>query len=280
MLESIEKFNRDRIPVYVATPENERALLKKVVGSGFDFQWVSDEEIISSNSQVVPSSTSKTSPYVAQGIIKAEFWRLGTTETYLCIDSDSRFLRDFYRSDFIHPSGSPFTVIHENKELLQMAKNRGKHRVVADYYSELEAVRQYFPRNGPVYSFMPSPFLWSAKVWQSLENEMLSLNGQTLWDVVDRGIGEYHWYGEALLAYEAIPIYPVEPYFRVYHYDWQYYLLKRMGENEQRVAENFMGIIYQSNWEFEMDYGVPTKSFLSRSLRGLKRGVRRLESYL
>ena len=109
---------------------------------------------------------------------------------------------------------------------------------------------------------------------------MLAPNGQTLWDVVDRGIGEYHWYGEALLAYDAIPIYPVEPYFRVYHYDWQYYLLKRMGETEKGVADHFMGIIYQSNWEFEMDYGVPSKSFLSRSLRGLKRGARRLQSYL
>jgi hypothetical protein len=280
LLESIAKFNRDNIPVYVCTPKNEHAILKKVVGTAFDFQWVSDEEIISSNSLVLQGSTSKTSPYVAQGIIKAEFWRLRTSENYLCIDSDSRFLRDFYRSDFIHPSGIPFTVIHENKELLQMARNRGKHRVVADYFSEMEAVRKYFPRTGPDYSFMPSPFLWSAKVWQSLETEMLALNGETLWDVVDRGIGEYHWYGEALLAYEAIPIYPVEPYFRVYHYDWQYYLLKRMGENEQRVADNFMGIIYQSNWEFEMDYGVHTKSFVSRSLRRLKRGARWLESYL
>jgi len=280
LLESIQKFNKDKLPVYVSTPAGERALLEKVAGKDFDYQWLSDEEIIASNSQVKADVTGTTSPYVAQGIIKAEFWRLGLAENYLCIDSDSRFLRDFYRTDFIHASGTPYTVIHENKELLQMAKNRGKHRVVSDYFAELEAVKKYFPRNGPDYSFMPSPFLWSAKVWQSLEQEMLVKEGHTLWDVVDRGVGEYHWYGEALLAYGAIPIIPVEPYFRVYHYDWQYYLLRRMGETEKLVAENFMGIIYQSNWESEMDYGTPTKSLLSRSLRRFKRGLRLLESYL
>ena len=279
LLESIQKFNRDGIPVFVSTPDGERDLLESVVGTGFDYHWISDEEIIASNEKVSGDVTNETSPYVAQGIIKAEFWRLGLTENYLCIDSDSRFLRDFFKTDFMHPSGTPYTIIHENKELLQMARNRGKHRVVSDYFAELNAVRKIFSRKGPDYSFMPSPFLWSAKVWRSLESEMLAKGGRTLWEVVDRGVGEYHWYGEALLAYEAIPIYPVEPYFRVYHYDWQYYILKRMGEDEQRVAENFMGIIYQSNWESEMDYGVPEKSLPSRIWRRIKRGARLLESY-
>jgi len=280
LLESIQAFNKDDIPVYVSTPEDERELLESVIGREFDYQWVSDEEIIRSNPMTRSEVVAKTSPYVAQGIIKAEFWRLGLAENYLCIDSDSRFLRPFSRSDFIHASGTPYTVFHENKELLQIARNRGKHRVVSDHFEELNAVRKILPRQGPDYSFMPSPFLWSARVWQSLESEMLAKQGQTLWDLVARGVGEYHWYGEALLAWEAIPIHPVEPYFRVYHYDWQYYFLRRMGENEQLVSDNFMGVIYQSNWESEMDYGAPKKSLPSRLLRRLKRGVRMLESYL
>ncbi len=279
LLESIQTFNKDGIPVFISTPADDFELLASVIGTGFDYQWVSDEEIIKSNNMACAEVVATTQPYVAQGIIKAEFWRLGHAENYLCIDSDSRFLRDFYRSDFIHPSGTPYTVFHENKELLQVAKNRGKHRFLSDYFEELNAVRKIFPRNGPNYSFMPSPFLWSRKVWQSLETEMLANRGQTLWDVVARGVGEYHWYGEALLAWKAIPIHPIEPYFRVYHHDWQYYFLKRMGENEQLVADNFMGVIYQSNWESEMDYGTPQKSWPSRLLRRLKRLVRMLESY-
>ncbi len=280
LLESVQAFNKDGIPVYVSTPADERELLESVIGGEFDYQWVSDEEIIQSNPMTRAEVVAKTTPYVAQGIIKAEFWRLGLAENYLCIDSDSRFLRPFFRSDFIHASGTPYTVFHENKELLQIARNRGKSRVVSDHFKELNAVRKIFPRKGPDYSFMPSPFLWSTKVWQSLESEMLAKQGLTLWDLVERGVGEYHWYGEALLAWEAIPIHPVEPYFRVYHYDWQYYFLKRMGENEQLVAENFMGIIYQSNWESEMDYGTPKKSLPSRLLRRLKRVFRMLVSYL
>ena len=137
LLESIQVFNKDDIPVYVSTPEDERELLESVIGSEFDYQWVSDEEIIRSNPMTRSEVVAKTAPYVAQGIIKAEFWRLGLAENYFCIDSDSRFLRHFSRSDFIHASGTPYTVFHENKELLQIARNRGKHRVVSDHFAEI-----------------------------------------------------------------------------------------------------------------------------------------------
>ncbi len=279
LLESIEKFNKDNLPVYISTPESEHEILQTVLNPKLTYKWISDEEIIASNPDVSISNLKKHSGYVSQGIIKSEFWRLQLAENYLCIDSDSQFLRDFYESDFINESGEPYTVIHENKELLQMARNRRKDKVLEDYYKEADAIKKIFPREGPVYSFMPSPFLWSAKVWRSLEECYLKPKGQTLWDVIDRGIGEYHWYGEALLAYKAIPILPVEPYFRVYHYNWQYYLLKRMGEDEAKVAQNFMGVIYQSNWESEMDYGAPTKSAMSRLLRSIKRLARLIESY-
>ena len=36
LLESIQAFNKDDIPVYVSTPEDERELLESVIGSEFD----------------------------------------------------------------------------------------------------------------------------------------------------------------------------------------------------------------------------------------------------
>jgi hypothetical protein len=278
LLASILEFNCDQLPVYISTASAERQLLEATLGTQ-GYTWISDEQIIASNPRVPADVQGRKSAYINQGIIKAEFWRLGLADNYLCIDADSKFLRNFYERDFIAADGEPYTVMHENKELWQMAVNRGQQRVLADFRKEVGAMQQIFQRQGPDYSFMPSPFLWSAKVWASLDKQFLEPRGQTLWDVVDRGLGEYHWYGEALLAYQAIPLRPVEPYFRVYHYDWQYFILRRQGETEAKVASNYTGIIYQSNWDYGMDMGVPEKSLLSRFLRRIKQQIRFIRTY-
>jgi hypothetical protein len=85
-------------------------------------------------------------------------------------------------------------------------------------------------------------------------------------------------YGEALLKYQAIPIRAIEPLFLVYHYDWQYYLFRRLGETTEKLKQNFMGVLYQSNWEVEM--GLESdKSSLSLMLKRIKRFGRLLGSY-
>ena len=42
---------------------------------------------------------------------------------YLCIDSDSIFIRDFGKTDFLASDGEPYTVLHQNKELFQLTNN-------------------------------------------------------------------------------------------------------------------------------------------------------------
>ena len=40
---------------------------------------------------------------------------------------------------------------------------------------------------------------------------------------------ELRWYGESLLAFRSIPLAPIEPLFRVYHHDWHFNALRRLG---------------------------------------------------
>jgi hypothetical protein len=277
LLVSIEQFNRDEIPFYVSTPESDKELLTEVVG-GKGYHWVSDESIIAANPRVDLDSTSGTPGGLAQAIIKSEFWRLGMASNYLCIDSDSIFIRDFRETDFIAPDCNPYTVLHQNKEFFQMTTNRGYLKVERDLRAEAERVQVLFGRLGPQYYCAPAPFIWSAKVWQSLDQAYLIPNGITLWDAVTPKYPETLMYGEALLKYQAIPIRAIEPLFRVYHYDWQYYLCKRLGETTENLKQNFMGVIYQSNWEVEMGLE-SNKSKLSLMLKRVKRFGRLLESY-
>ena len=279
LLTSIEKFNADQLPFYISTPEADKALLIELLGSE-GYHWVSDESIVSANPKATLEQYQAMPGGVSQAIVKSEFWRLGFAQNYLCLDSDCVFIRTFGRRDFLNHHGVPYTVLHQNKEYFQLALNRGESKVVQHLQDEARRVQALFERDGPEFYCAPAPFIWSAKVWESLDKEYLIPKEMSLWDLIGPNHPETLIYGEALLKYQAIPLIAIEPLFRVYHYDWQYFLMKRLGETEAKLASNFMGVLYQSNWESSMRFGSDTKSLPSRLLKKLKQFLRYLQSYL
>lgn len=278
LLASITRFNADGLPFYISTPKADQALLTEIVGQQ-GYIWVEDEEIVRANPQADFEKYQAMPGGLSQQIIKSEFWRLGLTENYLCLDSDSVFIRPFYRSDFMAVDGNPYTVLHQNKELFQLATDRGHLRVERDLRAEAERVKVLFARSGPNFYCAPAPFIWSAKVWQSLDREYLQPKGMSLWELISPAHPETLIYGEALLNYRAIPLIAIEPLFRTYHYDWHYYLMSRLGETEEKLRQNYLGAIYQSAWESELNLGASQKSLFSRALKRIKRLRRYLQSY-
>lgn len=279
LLQSIEQYNVEKIPFYVSTPNSEKNFLEEVLGKK-GYIWVADEDIVLANPKADLNQYLAMPGGHSQQIVKAEFWRLGLATNYLCIDSDSKFICDFKYNDFITDDKVPFTVLHQNKELFQLAESRGHQKVVRDLKLEAERVKALFGRIGPNFYFAPSPFNWSAKVWQSLEVEFLQPRAITLWDLITPLHPESLIYGEALLKYQAIPLLAIEPLFRVYHYDWHYFLMKRLGETEAKMAQHYLGVIYQSTWDMGNQTSHSNKPLLSRLLRRIKRFVRYLQSYL
>ena len=279
LLDSIEKYNQDLIPVYISTPENEFENLQKVLGSKLNYQWISDESIVSANPRVKLGIEKSRSGSLSQQAIKSEFWRLGICENYVCLDSDCVFLKNFKREDFIAPDGNPYTVIYQNKEFFQLAIDRRHDKVVKNLRLEGEAVKSLFGRKGPNYYCPCPPFIWSAKVWRSLDDQFLMPQKMTFWDLSTHKHPETLLYLEALLNFQAIPLHPIEQLMRIYYYDWHFYLLRRLGESEDKLRENYLGVIYQSNWDSALDFGTPQKSILSRANRRLKRFLRYLQSY-
>jgi hypothetical protein len=277
LLSSIEEFNQGNLPFYISTPQSERALLEEVIGKA-GYQWVSDESIVAANPRANMAQYEAMPGSLSQQIVKSEFWRLGLAENYLCLDSDCLFIRPFTAADFLSVDGTPYTVLHQNKELFQIATNRGHHKVERDLRAEADRVQSLFGRVGPRYYCAPAPFIWSARVWESLDRSLLEPDGKTLWDFVSPQHPETLIYGEALMKFKAIPLLAIEPLFRAYHYDWEYYLFRRLGETTEKLKQNFMGVLYQSTWEVEMGLG-SDKSSLSLMLKRVKRFGRLLESY-
>ena len=280
LLASISRYNLDQIPFYISTPEDQYKDLISILGEVKDFYWVSDESIIAANPRV-PAGIEKTkSGGLSQQAIKSEFWRLGLAKNYVCLDSDCIFIKDFKKSDFLCSDGYPYTVIYQNKEFYQLSINRGQSKVESNLRQEGDRVKALFSRVGPNYYCPCPPFIWSASVWESLDREYLKPKNLNFWDISCDDHPETLLYLEALLKYHAIPLYPIEQLFRIYYYDWQYYLFRRMGETEEKLTANYLGVIYQSNWDSGMDFGFTSKSLASRTLRRLKRFARYLQSYI
>ena len=279
LLDSVTQFNIDRIPFYISTPLEDRELLIELVGSE-GYQWVSDESIIEVNPDAPDGVANNKSGSLTQQIVKSEFWRLGICVNYVCLDSDCIFIKDFFRSDFLAADGNPYTVIYQNKEYFQLAVDRGFAKAPKQLIAEGDRVKALFGREGPNYYCPCPPFIWSAKVWQSLHDLYLKPRKMTFWDLCTPEYPETLLYLEALLNFQAIPLYPIEQLFRIYYYDWHYYLLRRIGETPELITENYLGVIYQSSWDLSLDYGASQKSIFSRALKKLKRLGRYLQSFI
>ena len=279
LLASITQFNTDRLPFYISTPKADLALLREIVGQ-HGYIWVEDEEIVRANPRADFAKYQAMPGGLSQQIIKSEFWRLGFAENYLCLDSDSFFIRNFYKSDFMSDDGMLYTVLHQNKEFFQLATDRGHLRVERDLRAEAERVKALFNRKGPNFYCAPAPFIWSSKVWQSLDQQHLQPKGISVWEFISPAHPETLIYGETLLKYRAIPLIAIEPLFRTYHYDWQYYVMKRLGETQEKLKQNYLGVIYQSTWESELNLGQSKKSTPSRLIKHFKRFGRHLQSFI
>ena len=267
---SVKEFNRDSIPFYLSVPSEDMEAFAALL-EGLDVALIADAEIVAKNPRIAIERFAKLPGGKAQQIVKAEFWRYGAGENYLCLDSDSFFLREFRCADFISPDGQPYTVMHEAKELLHFAALSGMSRIARDRQRECAEIMGIFGRNGRCFDFGPTPVIWSGRVWRDLDEKFLMPKALNIIDAIDLHPGELRWYGEALLAFRSIPLLPIEPIFRCYHYEEQYYLYRKIGENETSVALNYLGVCMQSNWDKRLDL---VKRFKFSTLRRrIKRAI-------
>lgn len=270
LIQSIERFNTDQLPVYVSVPETDLALFREHLGTT-TAQLIADESILKASPRIDPAQLGRMHGAVAQQVIKSEFWRLEMADAYVCLDSDAIFIRPFTAHDFLAPDGYPYTVLDEAHELLEAAMQHGRPRIVEAFIREAAQVQEIFARPGRRYSFGPFPLVWHRKVWQSLDINYLQPRSMSFADAIEQAPIESRWYGEALLTYQAIPLHPCQALFKVYHYAWQLDQEARRGITQEQLIPLYCGVIYQSAWEREMDWPTEGGNRFSRVGRRIRR---------
>lgn len=272
---SIAQYNAQDLLFYVSAPQADIPLFKEHL-SGLRVELLADEDILSASPSIRLEQVQRMPGSLSQQVVKSEFWRLGVCEAYLCLDSDALFIRPFGLSDFMTADGTPYTMMDEAHDLLEDAVRHKRERVVQAFNAEADTVQRIFGRVGRRYSFGPFPLVWHRAVWQSLDERYLQVRGMSLVDALELAPIESRWYGEALLAYQAVALRPCQALFKVYHYAWQYDQDRRRGLRETDLQQFYCGVIYQSSWERSMDWPQEGGDLASRLGRRLRRTLGRI----
>lgn len=244
LIESIQRYNVDNILFYLSVPSKDISAFQHLVNN---FVLLSDEEIYD-----IPKEF--TNAYKNQQIIKSNFWRLKLCNNYVCLDSDSEFIKNFYINDFIYSNDIPYTVVSEQKDLFQWSANN-KTNLGFDprvgFIIDRTAVMKVFgyENRRVIYDFGPSPVIWNCENWITLNRTFELQHDIKFHELIYQIPSEFTWYGEWLLHNKTIPIYPREPLFKVFHYKKQYEDYIRQFGNIEQLKENYLGIILQSNWK-------------------------------
>jgi len=274
LAQSVEKFNVEKIPFYVSVPASEVGLFQEHLKET-NVIIVADNLIIDQNPNITQSDFDLLPGNLAQQVVKSEFWRLNIASSYLCLDSDAMFIRDFSVRDYLYDSETPYTVINEAHDLLVDALRHRKPEILRNFLSEAACLQKILGRAGKAYSFGPMPMVWHYKVWASLDAHYLRPRGMSFMDAIALAPLESRWYGEALLKLNAIPILPSEPFFKVYHYGWQLDRDRGSGIRLSDLAKLYSGVIYQSSWDREMDWPMEGGNTGSKLARRFRRAIGR-----
>jgi len=276
LAESIRRHNKTGIPFYISVPADDVDLFKEHL-MNYDVIIFDERDIFQANPKLDIQRLYEIRGGLRQQVIKSEFWRLGISENYLVLDSDCIFIRDFAEPDFIAIDDVPYSIVHEGRDVLQATERFGPKKIRQHFFADREPIKAALGRSGVTYDFGYAPFLWSKKVWQSLDEQYLTQNCMNFMDAVLLCGSEFTWYGEALISFRAIPIYPREQLFKHYHYEHQLWADQVLGYKEKLLAHDYLGVVYQSNWESWGDFGPSKKGVTSLIWRSIKRALKKIQ---
>lgn len=275
LLESLQKHNVENLPIFISAPAKDLDLFSSEL-QDYVYTLINEEDILKKNELISFDKLYSQKGWIQQQVIKSEFWRLETSDNYLVMDSDCVFLKDFGLSDFMAEDNVPYSIINEGREILQSTELFGPNHARNNYLKDRAPIAKRMGRQGVIYDYGYAPFIWSKKVWQSLEENFLKPNDISILDAILECSSEFTWYGESLLKYRAIPLYPRNELFKHYHYEHQLWADNALGYTPEIIKKDYLGIVFQSNWETWQDFGIPEKNFKSRLLKSLKRLIKYL----
>ena len=244
LIDSIREYNVDNIKTYLSIPRAQSQLFKDRIDTDV-CEILYDEDIVGKD---------LVDNWYAQQLVKMSFSGTELAENYLWIDADSYFIRPFAIPNFMHTEDIPYTNITECRDLLTFCATRPAYKHVFESYArDRVTVMNVFDRTGKLFDSV-CPNLWSSKVLTHMVDNYLNPNELTFESLLQHIPGELIWYTEYLLATRVIPIIPCEGWFKAFHYVEQMEECRVLGNTEETLSINYLGIVMPSKQTRELRF--------------------------
>mgnify|MGYP001215502395 CR=1 FL=1 len=257
LIDSLNKYNKDDIPTFVCIEKRYEDLL-------YDNVNVSNVKVIFSDDILKDYDILKLrknlNRWQIQQVIKFEYTHQSQENNHLIVDSDSIFIKPFYKKDFVDSDNNLYTVMSKLEDrIVEIASDSINADINFEEAKMLmkkdrEAVQKKFKREGDILEFGPPPVLWSTTVVNNFYENFLLKNKKTFADIISEIPIEYNWYGEWLLETKCIPLKPIEPLFKNISNENQYQGLMEKKITKNDLKNSYIGINIQTNWA--IDWGV------------------------
>ncbi|RDU62096.1 DUF6492 family protein [Helicobacter sp. MIT 14-3879] len=273
MINSFKKHNIQNISFIIALQDNRKYNnesiddyeFKKILDKFKKFEdknisIILDSDFASSN--LIKNKILKdfSIGYINQEIAKLCFFESNIAEHYLCIDSDSIFIRDFKKEDFFYDDSTPYICLVQDKDLHSKPyyKDFAKARInnikkIFDFL-ELKDKRLRTCHNTQIIS---SIVMKDFKI-KVMQNKNLSYS-----DLLKISPFEFTWYSAYFQKCGIINEVSIEPFFKMYHTKVEYLFDKISNQSLENLKDNYIGVILNSNWWGGVEH---KKAFKNRTI--------------
>jgi hypothetical protein len=269
LLASIERFARGDMGLLLSVPQSDRQLFRDRIGTD-RMTLVTDEEIVGRRIK---------QNWRTQQIVKLYAHRMGFADTWLVLDSDMAFIRNFSVADFVDADGTVALVASRLLHLFDQHEKevtgylRGQHdlgtltveeaRALADISrpnadipllprllgaagwpspeARIPRIRRTFPRSGPELFYLPMA-VWTRESLKSLETEYLEPRGLTFEDLIAYSPWEGTWIGEWEIRRGLPKRRPAESFFLHFVADSAIERARAAGFTTEHFAKRYLGL--------------------------------------
>ena len=254
LIDSIDSYNVDNIPVYICIDKGNKRVFDDILGIDHH-NIVYSEDILEEYSTEALMKLKNMERWEIQQVLKFEFCKnTYESEHFLIVDSDSIFIRPFYIRDFYDEDNNLYTIMRTVKKQIDWYAADVPHLDINLKEQEQmmsfnrKQIQSIIDREGEVYDFGPPLILWSKTVIDDFYQNYLLPNDLTFTDIIKKVPIEYNWYGEWLLKTEIIPVIPKEPMLKNIFWEDQYNTMIKNGISKSILAKEYLGINLQTNF--------------------------------
>jgi hypothetical protein len=264
LLDSLDRYNSDSIPVYLVVPQADASAFQEIAPSSAE---ILHEEVLREHLVKEPFG-GMTTGYINQQIVKLAFWELGLAENYLVLDSDVEMIRPFVRSEFLAPDGLPYSVLTQDKDMLADPHYFNEQWRTREEW--INSIAQELGYEGPwPVRTCHANTVFNSGVLRSIQEQVLHPRGWDYTDLLRTAPYEFSWYNIWLQVSETIPVRSCEPWIKTFHSESEHLAFLAGPARLEDVSRAYAGISVQSN--FARHKGLPPTSaskeeFLSKYL--------------